>query len=1125
MASTAKHAIQTDVLFLLLSIRLGLLLVNLVLFLLFLLVAPLLLLLLRLLRLPVPVLCADGRGREAVQPAERPHALEPGLGARLPGAVHGRLLGVDVDAHLVVDARQVAGVVALAQRVVRGAVVVRPELVLGVVGVRVQPLLAAERLHLVLERAVLPHHGASVAAHGAPDAKVHEVRRRGLARRGVDGRELGVQAVGGRGAALATHAQRAQPERVDGQALVQPRLELVDAVVRHAHVLHHVVVAEPALVQRAVHDARVHVPVQQEARHAVEGRQEVVEGVPRHPEPAAVVAEEVVLERDGVDDDHFLLLLLLLRLRLRLRPRTLLPVLLLLLAKRLEHVARANVEPRVVAPREPARLGLLTSRRLPVRLIGEVADAHDGLVHGEDNAVNVVVLGPGARLANGADRLGRAPGQRVRQADVLLGGAELDLEQGDDAEGAKGRGGAPEEVLLARLGGALDGAVGGDDLDGAHGGVEGARNELLSPEVPEKPPPTVMPGSSMTTGGTSPRGSVARTSASMGTLGSTRAHPVQPARVDGVVGAPRRVSRAVGRAVVDAERLLPRVEGLDLLGDARHGGVVRVHGDGGHAGDGRGGVVMVVVLVVLFRNVHARRRREPEALGHLGQVQLVHVVDGPQAVAGVRVQVVVLADQLLELRLHVQDLLARKVEFHHGHARRLEVRQEPDLVGLQEHEAAALAISASRRSAHSVDVVARVVRRVELDDEVDGGDLRNVSNGMRCDTIGGQSHIKTTGGDIRADQNTMRRVAELEERVGALLLLLLAVQVQHRAVDVVEELGVVLDRVAAAEEDDDLLLLGLHALQEREEEDEPFVGLAQHVALLEALDGAVLLLLVHVDTRGARLAHTDFGRLRGGEEHRLAVVVLQDLDNLSDLILETDFQYPVGLVDDERLEVLEDEGGVEEVVEQAAGRGNQQVHALGQLLRLGLAVGAADDDAVRLRVVLHELAGDAEDLQRELAGRGDDDDAGAVAGLESQGAEDLDGGDQEGERLSGTGLGRTEDVLAGEQRGMAWRERGRIRREDAVGLEVGAVFLVVGRLGLVVIFAVDILGDVVLLVLLCFLLVGRLLLGLDLWRRSLHFLGLLGCGGGVNGSVDAIALALLGGGEVTHDVYACARRS
>lgn len=102
------------------------------------------------------------------------------------------------------------------------------------------------------------------------------------------------------------------------------------------------------------------------------------------------------------------------------------------------------------------------------------------------------------------------------------------------------------------------------------------------------------------------------------------------------------------------------------------------------------------------------------------------------------------------------------------------------------------------------------------------------------------------------------------------------------------------------------------------------------------------------------------------------------------------------------------------MVEEPSGRGDEQVDALGQLLGLGLVVGAADDDAVRLRVVLHELPGDAEDLEGELARGRDDDDARAVPGLEAQGAEHLDGRDEEGERLARARLGRAQHVLAGE---------------------------------------------------------------------------------------------------------------
>lgn len=93
-------------------------------------------------------------------------------------------------------------------------------------------------------------------------------------------------------------------------------------------------------------------------------------------------------------------------------------------------------------------------------------------------------------------------------------------------------------------------------------------------------------------------------------------------------------------------------------------------------------------------DIHSRRRREAKALCNLDQVQLLHVVDGPQAVAGVGVevglegilgallQVVVLSDELLELGLDVDNLLSRELELDDGDTSGLEVGQEADFVGL-----------------------------------------------------------------------------------------------------------------------------------------------------------------------------------------------------------------------------------------------------------------------------------------------------------------------------------------------------------------------------------------------------------------------------------------------------------
>jgi hypothetical protein len=101
------------------------------------------------------------------------------------------------------------------------------------------------------------------------------------------------------------------------------------------------------------------------------------------------------------------------------------------------------------------------------------------------------------------------------------------------------------------------------------------------------------------------------------------------------------------------------------------------------------------------------------------------------------------------------------------------------------------------------------------------------------------------------------------------------VKIKDRHIDVVEQLGMVFHRVATTEEHNDLLLKVL--LEEREEEHEALIRVANDVALLEHVDGGSLLLVVDVDVEGSGTERDsgevgDFGGLRGGEEHGLAVL-------------------------------------------------------------------------------------------------------------------------------------------------------------------------------------------------------------------------------------------------------------
>lgn len=223
------------------------------------------------------------------------------------------------------------------------------------------------------------------------------------------------------------------------------------------------------------------------------------------------------------------------------------------------------------------------------------------------------------------------------------------------------------------------------------------------------------------------------------------------------------------------------------------------------------------------------------------------------------------------------------------------------------------------------------------------------------------------------------------------------------------------------------------------------------------------------------------------------LTVRQNLDDLLHLFLETDLEDTVGLVDDERLEVLEHEPlGVLEVVEQTTGSRNEEVDALDELVGLGLAVRAAHDDAKRLRVASHEVLDDAEDLERELTRGRDDHDTGPVGRLEAEGVQHLDGGHEERHCLAGARPRRAEHVLAREE------GRDRARLHLGHGLEAHALDSIQRRPGE---------GERVERYAL--VLVRRGAVEGDLGRRGLG--GLVGLGGGGGRGLLGLDLCGLGG--------------
>ena len=132
------------------------------------------------------------------------------------------------------------------------------------------------------------------------------------------------------------------------------------------------------------------------------------------------------------------------------------------------------------------------------------------------------------------------------------------------------------------------------------------------------------------------------------------------------------------------------------------------------------------------------------------------------------VEIVILPDQRLQLTLNIHNLLRRDLKLHQRHPRLLQMAKEANLTGLQEHQTLAFTRCSPCRPPNTMDVIPRIVRRVELHNPVHSG------------------NIETSRRDVRADEGAVRGVAEFEEGVGALLLFLFAVQVEDGQVDVVE---------------------------------------------------------------------------------------------------------------------------------------------------------------------------------------------------------------------------------------------------------------------------------------------------------------------------------------------------
>jgi hypothetical protein len=143
----------------------------------------------------------------------------------------------------------------------------------------------------------------------------------------------------------------------------------------------------------------------------------------------------------------------------------------------------------------------------------------------------------------------------------------------------------------------------------------------------------------------------------------------------------------------------------------------------------------------------------------------------------------------------------------------------------------------------------------------------------------------------------------------------------------------------------------------------------------------------------------DLGRHGGAEQQRLAIR-RDTLDDAIDLRREAHVEHAVRLVEHQHLEIVEHDVASLEMVEQPAGRRDDDVDAVAQRLLLRLVGHAAEDrDHVELRVPA-VVAEARLDLHAQLARRGEHEDAGAArAAVEAVHQRQREGGRLAGARL------------------------------------------------------------------------------------------------------------------------------
>ncbi|MNX39763.1 hypothetical protein D3C86_701310 [compost metagenome] len=273
--------------------------------------------------------------------------------------------------------------------------------------------------------------------------------------------------------------------------------------------------------------------------------------------------------------------------------------------------------------------------------------------------------------------------------------------------------------------------------------------------------------------------------------------------------------------------------------------------------------------------------------------------------------------------------------------------------------------------------------------------------------------VDAPGGYIGGDEEGYLPFMELADRLDALALLHLATDPGTGDTGRLQLAGELRQPLACLDEDDGLLGLGI--LQNVDQQRQLVGGVIGQVHPLG--DGAALAagrlgMQLHRIFEDLARELLETGPFQGGgEEHGVLAVARLGHDPVH-ILDEAHVQHAVRFIQHQHLDVVALELFLFYVLQQATRGGHDYVGGLGQGWQL-LFMADAADDGLDAEVGMHrQRPGMGTDLQRQLAGRGQDQHAARARLATREVQQVLHGGQQEGGCLAGTGRSGCQNIAA-----------------------------------------------------------------------------------------------------------------